>query len=138
MRRRFNVAALSAVIAALVVVPIPGTVGPLAHADTTTLGTVAMGSNSLLSAAVYDSTGQLVRHLYELAPRSGTVALSWDGKDDAGNVLPGGNYSWRAATSSVTGADEGGVGLGGTPKPGQSLEAVKNPGEASAVAYGPN
>jgi hypothetical protein len=102
------------------------------------IGTVSMGANSLLSAGVYDAGGQLVRHLDELAPEAGTVQMNWDGKDDAGNVLPAGTYNWRAATSSVTGANEGGVGVGGTPLPGLAFDAVRNPGDASAVAYGPD
>lgn len=110
----------------------------VAHADGTVLGTVSMGSNTMLSAAIYDAKGQVVRHLYELAPRSGTVTLSWDGTDDQGYVLPGGNYSWRAVTSSVTGSDQGGVGVGGVVQSGQLFENVSEPGNIAAVAYGPN
>src|SRR5947208_3461557 len=43
-----------------------------------------MGSNSRLSAAIYDTKAQPVRHLYELAPRTGKLTVPWDGKDDHG------------------------------------------------------
>src|SRR5687767_10226382 len=72
------------------------------------IGTVDMGTNSLLSAAVYDEQGQVVRHLYELAPRTGVVPLSWDGKDDRGDRVPANqHYNWRAITSRATGTYDG-------------------------------
>ena len=72
-----------------------------------TLGTVTMGSDTTLSAAVYDSSGQIVRHLYQASPQTGTVTLTWDGRDDQGNLLPSGNYQWRAITTSAVGQDSG-------------------------------
>ncbi|GAA2795270.1 LamG-like jellyroll fold domain-containing protein [Crossiella cryophila] len=102
------------------------------------LGTVDMGGNTQLSAAVYDSRGQLVRHLEELAPRTGKVTLRWDGKDDSGQDLPKGTYTWRAATSATVGKDDGGVGDSGQPQPGYAYEASDAPGKPAAVAYGPD
>ena len=96
-----------------------------------TLGTVDMGSDTTLSAAVYDSSGQLVRHLYTASPQTGAVILTWDGKDDQGNPLPSGNYQWRAITTSAVGQDSGNIGNNGEPPYGASSD----PMEPEAVAY---
>ena len=89
-----------------------GLTAPPARAFTAgdTLGTVTMGSDTTLSAAVYDSSGQIVRRLYQASPQTGTVPLTWDGRDDQGNLLPSGNYQWRAITTSAVGQDSGSVG----------------------------
>src|SRR5215467_11149264 len=125
MRRAIVVGLTVATVAA-------GVTGVGAGADSSVVGTVPMGSNTLLSAAVYNASGQLVRHLYNLAPRAGTADIHWDGTDDTGAVLPAGSYTWRAATSSVTGADEGGVGVGGVPQPGEAFDTVREPGSATS------
>ena len=40
--------------------------------------------------------GDRVRNLIRAESRpGGTVAESWDGLDDVGNVLPPGEYSWK-------------------------------------------
>ena len=96
-----------------------------------TLGTVNMGSDTTLSAAVYDSSGQLVRHLYCASPQTGAVTLTWDGRDDQGNPLPNGNYQWRALTTSAVGQDSGTIGNGGDPPSGTSAD----PMEPEAMAY---
>src|SRR5262245_42985350 len=86
--------------------------------DTGVIGSVPVGSDSRLSAAIYDKNGQLVRHLYDLMLRPGTVNLTWDGKDDDGNDLPVGPYNWRAATTGIVGSHDGQAGNRGVPVPG--------------------
>ena len=95
------------------------------------LGTVTMGTDTTLSAAVYDSSGQLVRHLYIALPQTGDVTLTWDGKDDQGNPLPSGNYQWRAITTSAVGQDSGNIGNAGDPSYGASAD----PMQAQGMAY---
>ncbi len=78
----------------------------------TQIGTVTMPYAGYLSAAVYDSNGQIVRTLLERAPASvGTVTLTWDGIDDLGRaVIQDGTYNWKAFISQVQIVDNGGVG----------------------------
>ena len=90
-----------------------------------------MGSDTTLSAAVYDSSGQLVRHLYIASPQSGTIPLTWDGRDDQGNPLPNGNYQWRAITTSAVGQDSGNIGNAGNPPYSPSAD----PMTVQGVAY---
>ncbi|WP_165401456.1 LamG-like jellyroll fold domain-containing protein [Herbihabitans rhizosphaerae] len=111
---------------------------PAAAQDARAIGTVSMGENSRLSAAVYDERGQLVRHLYDLAPRAGKVNLTWDGKDDWGHDLPHGKYNWRAISTGAVGAPDGQAGDMGKPVPGAAYERSENPGNATAVTYGPD
>jgi hypothetical protein len=137
----FAVLSAAGVLLTMVTVTVPsaaGAVSATGGANVVQLGSVPMGSNTMLSAGIYNAGGQLVRHLYELAPRSGTATVQWDGKDDGGNDVPPGTYNWRALTSSVKGTDQGGVGVGGTPQPGQAFDTVREPGDTSAVAYGPS
>src|SRR5262245_39725030 len=49
-----------------------------------------------VSAAVYDSSGRLVRELLHAVPKvAGKHAMFWDGLDRDGNTLPAGNYTWK-------------------------------------------
>ena len=88
------------------------------------LGTVDMGSDTSLSAAVYDSSGQRVRTLYSASPQGGSVLLTWDGRDDQGNLLPSGNYQWRAITTNAVGQEDGTVGNNGNPPYGASIDPM--------------
>jgi hypothetical protein len=97
--------------------------------------TVTMGTNTKLSASVYDSSGQVVRHLYEIAPRAGTVTLSWDGKDDMGYDAPSGAYVWRALTTNATGSDDGSVGDLGKVVASHPYSQSENPALVSALTY---
>jgi len=69
------------------------------HVDTSKdmVGTVSLPSNSTLtSVEVYNSKGELVRSIDLKEQKAGDVKFTWDGKDDAGNVLEAGNYSFKA------------------------------------------
>jgi hypothetical protein len=128
----------SAVVSSASAAPVTATPITAAGPDAALIGSVSMGSNARLSAAVYDASGQLVRHLYETAPRTGTIALHWDGRDDDGNELPSGRYNWRAITTSAAGSDDGGVGNGGKPLAGLAYEVTAQPRNPVALAYGPD
>ena len=78
----------------------------------TQIGTVTMPYDGYLSAAIYDSDGQIVRTLLAQFPeQAGSVPLVWDGKDQLGRtVSQDGTYTWKALTSQVDVVDQGAVG----------------------------
>ena len=61
---------------------------------------------------VYDLAGRAVRQLYRGFDSSGRFARSWDGKNDAGEMLPPGNYLFSVMLDAGTG-EERGVGVVG-------------------------
>jgi len=135
MRRLLAQVIVATMVLSLLGAPVSASAG--VAADGTVIGGVAMGANTRLSAGVYDARGQLVRHLYEMALRSGTVALRWDGRDDAGNEMPSGSYNWRAVTTRAAGTDDGSVGNRGKPVAGLAYERTAEPHNPTGVAYGP-
>jgi cytochrome c peroxidase len=49
--------------------------------------------------AIYDVSGRTVRRLFDRgAAPAGAYAVTWDGRDDAGQVVPGGIYFYRLDT----------------------------------------
>jgi len=98
-------------------------------------GTVTMGTHTKLSASIYDAGGQVVRHLYEIAPRAGTVNLTWDGKDDMGYDAPSGTYAWRAMTTNAAGSDDGSVGDLGKVVAPHPYSKSDNPALVQALTY---
>jgi flagellar hook assembly protein FlgD len=57
-----------------------------------------------IDLVIYNNLGQLVRRLYRDNLSAGIFRIRWDGKDDAGNVLPTGLYfaEFRAYQFSKT------------------------------------
>jgi flagellar basal-body rod modification protein FlgD len=51
---------------------------------------------------VYDSKGEVVRTLDLGEQKAGNASFTWDGKDEDGNVLASGNYSF-VATAALDG-----------------------------------
>jgi C1A family cysteine protease len=51
--------------------------------------------------AVYNQTGQLVRHLVDGAYGAGTHQVQWDGTDDDGNAVATGIYFYRMKTDTT-------------------------------------
>jgi flagellar basal-body rod modification protein FlgD len=81
-----------------------GYIGKTVKADdntmTVTNGTVQTGSYSLdgsgnVTIDVYDSQGQQVRTLYQGAEDKGEHEFNWDGRDDAGNMVADGTYTFE-------------------------------------------
>jgi flagellar basal-body rod modification protein FlgD len=90
-----------------------GYIGKTVKADDDTMvvggGTVQAGSYSIDGSAnvtidVYDSQGQRVRTLYEGIEDKGEHSVNWDGRDDAGNMVGDGTY-----TFVITAQDENGL-----------------------------
>jgi flagellar basal-body rod modification protein FlgD len=67
------------------------------------------GTASSVTVEITDSDGNVVRTLTTTGT-SGTNTLSWDGKDDSGNTLADGNYSF-----TVTATDAGGYAVASYP-----------------------
>ena len=49
-----------------------------------------------MTVQVLDSKGRVVRTAAYGPQKAGTVSMTWDGRDDAGNALPDGNYQFKA------------------------------------------
>lgn len=75
------------------------------NVDTSTdlVGSVVLPSASTVTTVkVSDKDGNLVRTIDLDAQKAGTASFTWDGKDENGNVLAAGNYSF-VATGSIDG-----------------------------------
>lgn len=53
---------------------------------------------------IYDMSGRQVRRLYDNLDTSGRFARAWDGRDDAGAMVPPGNYLVSVSLSAGTGS----------------------------------
>jgi flagellar basal-body rod modification protein FlgD len=71
-------------------------------------GTVVVpGASSLTTVKIYDSTGTNVVRTIDLGDaKAGNTPFEWDGKDEAGQPVESGNYSF-VATGTVEGANTG-------------------------------
>jgi hypothetical protein len=98
-------------------------------------GSLDVPYDGYLSAAVYDSRGQLVRTLKSREPvaKGPGRPLYWNGQDDFGQPLPAGPYQWKAVVSRVSSRDDGSVGNTGNPSHG----LTHAPYQAAALAYDP-
>ena len=64
---------------------------------------IRVGDDSPAEVAVYDLSGRLVRKLVEeRAVSTGTRSLAWDGRDDAGAVVPPGIFYARLRVATET------------------------------------
>ena len=66
---------------------------------------IARPTNVQLS--IYDLAGRLVRQLYHGLDSSGRYARLWDGKSDAGEMLPPGNYLFSVKLNAGIGQERG-------------------------------
>jgi flagellar basal-body rod modification protein FlgD len=63
-------------------------------------GQVVLPSTSTVTSVnVYDSTGTIVRTIDLGEQKAGNASFTWDGKDEAGQTLATGNYSFKASGS---------------------------------------
>jgi len=72
---------------------VPGSQGVLPADGSLTAAAELPQSTGSLSANIYDTRGQLVRHLSLGAHQAGTVQFDWDGLMDNGQQAPAGTYS---------------------------------------------
>ena len=63
---------------------------------------VLPNSSTVTEVKVYDSKGEVVRTLDLGEQKAGNASFTWDGKDESGNVLESGNYSF-VATAALDG-----------------------------------
>jgi len=63
---------------------------------------VLPNSSTVTEVKVYDSKGEVVRTLDLGEQKAGNASFTWDGKDESGNVLASGNYSF-VATAALDG-----------------------------------
>ena len=72
-------------------------------------GEVSAPSAGAVTFEVVDADGNAVRRMTLEADAAGSTPFDWDGRDDAGNVVPAGTYTFRAvaggADPSAAGAD---------------------------------
>lgn len=90
-----------------------GYIGKTVKADDNTMrvenGTVQSGSYTIdgsgdVTVDVYDSQGQKIRTLYQGLEDKGEHEVNWDGRNDKGNMVEGGTYSFE-----ITARDENGL-----------------------------
>lgn len=67
---------------------------------------VLPSTSTLTSVKIKDSTGTVVRTLDLGEQKAGTTNFAWDGKNDAGETVPSGNFSFEA-TGSLDGKNTG-------------------------------
>jgi flagellar hook assembly protein FlgD/cell division septation protein DedD len=61
----------------------------------------------LVRISIYDSNNNLVRQLFSQNYQGiGKHTMAWDGKDDAGNYLPGGQYNAEIAARDMNGYED--------------------------------
>ncbi len=96
------------------------------------LAQIPAQAGQMMSAGVYDSNGRLVKTLEAGREANGQpIPIYWDGTDTYGQVMPVGEYEWRALVNNGIGQNIAAVGDSGTPPHG-TTEAL---GGASGLAY---
>jgi flagellar basal-body rod modification protein FlgD len=79
----------------------------LVEVDQVQLGSGAGASGEIVASQsgpvqleIVDASGVTVRRISLNASGSGPLGFSWDGKDEAGNPMPAGRYTFRATSGS--------------------------------------
>jgi flagellar basal-body rod modification protein FlgD len=78
---------------------VPGQVGSLVPGSGLA-GAVNVPSSSNVVVGIYDTTGQMVRHLDYGTQPAGQMNFVWDGVTDSGATAPAGNYQLRAVATA--------------------------------------
>lgn len=67
----------------------------------------SLSANANLKLNIYNSSGSLVRKLYDNTAKSGANSIQWDGKDSSGTIVANGIYTYTiSATSSYDGKSQ--------------------------------
>ena len=83
---------------------------PLKNGDTIPVTYKLDGSADRVMLLVHDSTGEMIREVNLESRAQGVHEFSWDGRDNDGDVLPDGNYSFNVF-ARTDGGEEIGVTL---------------------------
>ena len=73
--------------------------------DQTSIGydLTTIGAPTRVEVVLHDLSGRPIRRLYSGDDVSGRFALPWDGRDDAGRIVPPGNYVFSVTVDAKTG-----------------------------------
>ena len=91
-----------------------------------------MGDAAAVYIDIYDSDGYPVRQVEKGSQSSGSYSESWDGRDDDGNTLPDGTYSYTVSA----GGPEGSAVIVNSYVTGKVTEVVFNDGNVSLMVGG--
>ena len=64
-------------------------------------GEITAKSAGPVTVDIVDADGKRVRRMTVEAGAAGATAFEWDGRDDAGNAIPAGNYAIRAVAGNA-------------------------------------
>jgi hypothetical protein len=117
----------AAATAATVSTPVSAQTGDTASFDAAT-DTIdfTLTQPAVVTVGVFNAQGQLIRTVYSMqSMAAGPHVAQWDGKDNAGNVAPAGNYSVEIAINRDTYTNVGAIG-----------QSASNPSTADHVPVG--
>tara|TARA_Y100001970_G_C14203021_1_gene842288 strand:- start:59 stop:838 length:780 start_codon:yes stop_codon:yes gene_type:complete len=83
---------------------------PLRNGDTVPVSYKLEGTADRVMLLVQDSTGEMIREINLESRAKGTHEFSWDGRDNDGDIMPDGNYSYNVF-ARTDGGEEIGVTL---------------------------
>jgi flagellar basal-body rod modification protein FlgD len=84
-----------------------------------------------VTAQIIDSSGRAVRVLHAAGVAQGQLTIPWDGKDDQGNTLPPGAY-----TFSITAADSTGAAVTATQESSGHVSGISFAGGSAQLVVG--
>lgn len=85
---------------------IPGALRPARAADAPLQISYNLTKGQRVSINIYDAAGHIVRELIHAAARpAGKGTEPWDGRDDSGNPVPAGSYTWKLLAAPGFGAE---------------------------------
>lgn len=80
---------------------------PLNNGDTIPVTYKLDGSAERVMLLVHDSTGQMIREINLESRAQGEHEFAWDGRDNDGDMMPNGNYSYNVFARTDGGEDVG-------------------------------
>lgn len=79
------------------------TVDGVTTSEATPFGVDVISPAAKLTVTIHDGSGKAIRKMELLNQDVGVLQMSWDGKDDAGSMMPDGAYSVQVAASDADG-----------------------------------
>jgi flagellar basal-body rod modification protein FlgD len=80
---------------------------PLNNGDTIPVTYKLDGSAERVMLLVHDSTGEMIREINLESRAQGEHEFAWDGRDNDGDMMPNGNYSYNVFARTDGGEDVG-------------------------------